>query len=154
MLRSTVRYAAGLSVWTAAAVAAAQLLRLLANWSYRGSLSYASYLFNDVKLIFYAFVAVATFAIGAVVFLCTLSSGGRSWTRVLLLTVLPPALLVVSTAVLVVLLNLLQAWENGALVHPMALLSVFPTVLAVAATGFGVPGLLASAIWSWFFCRR
>jgi hypothetical protein len=153
MLRSTVRYAAGLSVWTSAAVAASQSLQLLAHWSYKDSRPYAGYLFNSVTLFFYAFVAVATFAIGAVLFRCT-RWGGRSRMRVALLTVLAPTLLVVSTAVLVTLLNLLQAQENGALVHPMALLSVFPTVLAVAARDFAVPGLLASAVWSWFFCRR
>ncbi|HEY4165582.1 MAG TPA: hypothetical protein VGM96_02365 [Reyranella sp.] len=153
MLRSTVRYAAGLSVWTSAAVAASEILQLLAHWSYKDSRPYATYLFNNVTMFFYAFVAAATFAIGAVLFRCTWW-GGRGRTRVALLTVLAPALLVVSTAVLVTLLNLLQAQVNGALVHPMALLSVFPTVVAVAATDFAVPGLLASAVWSWFFCRR
>ena len=153
MLRSTVLYAAGLSAWTSAAVAAAEMLRLLAHWSYKDSRPYLGYLFNDVTLFFYAFVAAATFAIGAVVFRCTWR-GGRRWARVLLLAILAPALLVVSTALAVTLLNLLQAWENGALVHPLALLSVFPTVGAVAAADFAVPGLLASALWSWFFCRR
>lgn len=153
MLRSTVRYAAGLSVWTAAAVAASEMLRLLAHWSYKDSRSYATYLFNDVTMFIYAFVALASFVIGAVVFLCTWR-GGRSRLRVLLLAVLVPGLLVLSTAGCVTLLNLLQAGENGALVHPMALLSVFPTVLAVAAVDFAVPGVVASAIWSWFFCRR
>jgi hypothetical protein len=153
MLRSTVLYAAGLSVWTSAAIAASEILQLLAHWSYKDSRSYATYLFNDLTMFFYAFVAAATFAIGAIVFLCTWR-GGRSRARVLLLTVLAPALLVVSTALTVTAGNLLQARENGALVHPMALLSVFPTALAIAAMDLAVPGLLASAIWSWFFCRR
>ena len=153
MLRSTVLYAAGLSVWTSAAVAAAEILRLLAHWSYKDGRPYATYVFNDVTAYFYEFVALATFAIGAVLFLCTWR-GGRSRMRVLLLAVLVPFLLVLGTALVVTLLNLMQAQENGALVHPMALLSVFPTVFAIAAWDFAVPSLLASAIWSWFFCRR
>jgi hypothetical protein len=153
MLRSTVMYAAGLAVWTSAAVAASEILRLVTHWNYKDSRPYAGYLFNDVTFFFYAFVAAGTFAIGAVVFFCTWW-GGRSRTRVLLLAVLAPGLLVLSAAVLVTLINLLQAQENGALVHPMALLSVFPTALGIAAVDFAVPGLLASAIWSWFFCRR
>jgi len=153
MLRSTMLYAAGLAVWTSAAVAVSKILQLLSHWSYKDSWPQASFLFNGLTMYFYAFVAAATFAIGAVLFLCTWRSG-RSWVRVALLTVLAPVLLVVAAAVLVTLLNLLQAWENGALVHPMALLAVFPTVLAGAATDFAVPGVLASAVWSWFFCRR
>ena len=153
MLRSTGLYAAGLSVWTSAAVAASQILQLLAHWGYKDSRPYANYLFNEVTMFFYAFVAAATFAIGAVVFRCTWW-GGRSRARVLLLTVLVPAVLVVSAALTVTLVSLLQAEENGGLVHPMALLSVFPTALAIAAVDLAVPGLLASAIWSWFFCRR
>lgn len=153
MLRRTVLYAAGLSAWTSAAVAAAEILRLLAHWSYKDGRPYATYLFNDVTAYFYEFVALATFAIGAVVFLCTWR-GGRGRMRVLLLAVLVPLLLVLGTATLVTLLNLLQAQENGALVHPVALLSVFPTVCAIAAVDFAVPSLLASAVWSWFFCRR
>jgi hypothetical protein len=147
------QYGAGLSVWTVAAVAASQVLRLVVHWNYKDSRPYVGYLFNDVTFFFYAFVVAATFAIGAVLFRCTWRVG-RNWMRVVLLAVLGPALLVVSTAVLVTLLYLLQAQENGVLVHPMALLSVFPTVLTVAATDFAVPGLLASAVWSWFFCRR
>lgn len=153
MLRSTVLYAAGLSVWTAAAVAASEILRLLAHWSYKDSRPYAIYLFNDVTMYFYAFVAAAAFAIGAVVFLVTWR-GGRSRLRVLLLAVLVPALLVLSTALTVTLANMLQAEANGALVHPMALLSVFPPALAIAAVNLAVPGTVASAAWSWFFCRR
>jgi hypothetical protein len=153
MHRGALMYAAGLSAWTSAAVAAEQLLRLLAQWSYKDSRSYVAYLFNDVTLFFYAFVAAATFAIGAVLFRCTWR-GGRRRARVLLLAILAPALLVMSTALAVALLNLLQSWENGALVHPLALFSVFPTACAVAAVDFAVPGLLASALWSWFFCRR
>ena len=153
MLRSTMLYAAGLSVWTSAAVAAAEILRLLAQWSYKDSRPYATYLFNDVTMYFYAFVAAATFAIGALVFLCSWR-GGRSRGRVLLLAVLAPGLLVLSTAATVTLASLLQAEENGALVHPMALLSMFPTACTIAATALAVPSLLASAIWSWFFCRR
>jgi hypothetical protein len=153
MLRSTMLYAAGLSVWTSAAIAAAEILRLLAHWSYKDSRPYVGYLFNDVTMFFYAFVAAATFASGAVVFLCTWR-GGRSRARVLLLTVIVPALLVVSAALAVTLVNMLQARQNGTLVHPIALLSVFPTALSIAAVDFAVPGLLASAVWSWFFCRR
>jgi len=59
-----------------------------------------------------------------------------------------------STALGVTLANMLQAQENGALVHPMALLSVFPTALAIAAMTLAVPSVVASAVWSWFFCRR
>ena len=66
MLRSTVLYAAGLSVWTSAAVAAAQILRLFADWSYKDGRAYATYLFNSVTMYFYAFVAVAAFAIGEI----------------------------------------------------------------------------------------
>jgi len=146
-------YAAGLSVWTSAAVAASEILQLLAHWSYKDSRSYTNYLFNDVTMFFYAFVAAATFAIGVVVFLCTWRLG-RSRARVLLLAVIAPALLVVSAALAVTLIYLLQAEQNGALVHPMALLSVFPGALSIAAMDFAVPGLLASAVWSWFFCRR
>src|SRR6185312_9039171 len=73
---------------------------------------------------------------------------------VLLLAALAPGLLVGSTALSVTLANMLQAQENGALVHPMALLSVFPTALAIAAMTLAVPSVVASAIWSWFFCRR
>jgi hypothetical protein len=153
MLRSMVLYAAGLSVWTSAAVAAGQILRLLANWSYKDGRPYTTYLFNDVTAYFYEFVAIATFAIGAAVFLCTWR-GRRSRMRVVLLAVLVPLLLVLGTALLVTLLNLLQAHQNGALVHPIALLSVFPAAVAIAAVDFAVPSLLASAIWSWFFCRR
>jgi len=153
MLRSTVLYAAGLSVWTSAALAAAEILRLLAQWSYKDGRPYAIYLFNNVTMYFYAFVALATFAIGAAVFLCTWGSrSGRG--RVLLLTVLIPGLLVLSTALTVTIANLLQARENGALVHPLALLSMFPNAVAIAAVEFAVPSLLASAFWSWFFCRR
>ena len=146
-------YAAGLSVWTSAAVAASEILQLLAHWSYKDSRPYAGYLVNDVTMFFYAFVAVATFAIGAVVFLCTWRLG-RGRARVLLLAVIVPALLVASAALAVTLINLLQAQQNGALVHPMALLAVFPTALSIAAVDLAVPGLLASAVWSWFFCRR
>ena len=153
MLRSTVLYAAGLSVWTSAAVAASEILRLVADWSYKDGRPYAGYLFNEVTMFFYVFVAGTAFAVGAILFLCT-SRGGRSRIRVLLLAVLAPGLLVLSAAVLVTLIYLLQAQENGALVHPMALLSVFPTALGIAAVDFAMPGLLASAIWSWFFCRR
>jgi hypothetical protein len=153
MLRSTVLYAAGLSVWTSAAIAAAEILRLLADWSYKDGRAYATYLFNNVTMYFYAFVAVAAFAIGAVLFLCTWR-GGRSRTRVVLLAVLAPVLLVLATALVVTLANMMQAQENGDLIHPMALLAVFPAAAAIAAADFAVPGLLASAIWSWFFCRR
>jgi hypothetical protein len=153
MLRRTVLYAAGLSVWTSAAVAAGQILRLLADWSYKDGRPYATYLFNDVTAYFYEFVALASFATGVVVFLCTWR-GGRSRMRVLLLAVLAPLLLVVGTATMVTLLNLLQAQENGDLVHPLALLSVFPIAFAIAAVDLAVPSLLASAIWSWFFCRQ
>jgi len=153
MLRSTVRYAAGLSVWTAAAVAASEILRLLAHWSYKDGRPYATYLFNDITMVFYAFVACATFVIGVLVFLCTWRCG-RSRIRVLLLAALVPGLLVGSTALGVTLANMLQAQENGALVHPMALLSVFPTALAIAAMTLAVPSVVASAVWSWFFCRR
>lgn len=153
MLRSTVMYAAGLSVWTSAAVAAAQILQLIAHWSYKDSRPYAGYVFNDVTFFFYAFVVGASFTIGAVVFLGTWR-GGRGRMRVLLLAVLAPGLLVLSAALLVTLFYLLQAHENGALVHPMALLSVFPTALGIAAVDLAVPALVASAIWSWFFCRR
>ena len=153
MLRSTVLYAVGLSVWTAAAVAASEILRLLAHWSYKDGRPYAIYLFNDVTMYFYAFLAAATFVIGVIVFLCTWR-GGRSRARVLLLTVLVPGLLVISIALTVTLVNLLQAQENGTLVHPMALLSVFPAALAIAAVKFTAPGIVASAAWSWFFCRR
>ncbi len=153
MLRSTVLYAAGLSVWTTAAVAASEMLQLVAHWSYKDSRPYAGYLFNEVTMFFYAFVAAATFVIGAFVFLFTWR-GGRTRVRVLLLTVIVPAVLVISTASIVTLINLLQARQNGTLVHPMALLSVFPTAVSIAAEDFAAPGLLASAIWSWFFCRR
>jgi hypothetical protein len=153
MLRSTVLYAAGLSVWTAAAVAASEILRLLAYWSYKDGRPYAMYLFNDITVFFYAFVAAATFGVGMIVFLCTWR-GGRSRIRVLLLSVLVPSLLVVSTAFTVTLANMLQAEENGALVHPMALLSVFPAVLAITAMTLAGPSVVASAVWSWFFCRR
>ncbi|MBS0526001.1 MAG: hypothetical protein JSS04_20395 [Proteobacteria bacterium] len=153
MLRRTALYAAGLSVWTSAAVAASEIVRLLAYWSYKDGRSYTGFLFNDVTAFFYAFVASASFAIGAVAFLCTWR-GGRSRARMLLLTVLVPGLLVLSAAALVTLLYLLQARENGALVHPMALLSVFPTALRIAAVDLAVPGIVASAAWSWFFCRR
>jgi hypothetical protein len=153
MLRSTMLYAAGLSVWTSAAVAASEILRLLAHWSYKDSRPYAGYLFNDVTVFFYAFVAAATFAIGGVVFLCT-GRLGRNRARVLLLALIVPALLAVSAALTVTLVNLLQAEQNGALVHPMALLSVFPAALPIAAVDLAGPGLLASAVWSWFFCRR
>ena len=153
MLRSTVRYAAGLSVWTAAAVAASEILRLLVHWSYKDGRPCATYLFNDITMAFYAFVACTTFVIGALVFLCTWRCG-RSRIRVLLLAALAPGLLVGSTALSVTLANMLQAQENGALVHPMALLSVFPTALAIAAMTLAVPSVVASAVWSWFFCRR
>jgi hypothetical protein len=153
MLRSTVLYAVGLSMWTASAVAASEILRLLARWSYKDGRPYAIYLFNDVTMYFYAFVAAATFVIGAIGFRCTWR-GGRSRARVLLLAALVPALLVVSIALTVTLANLLQAQENGALVHPMALLSVFPAALAIAALKVAAPGVVASAAWSWFFCRR
>jgi hypothetical protein len=153
MLRSTARYAAGLAVWTAAAVAAAQIVRTIAHWSYRDGRSYAAYVFNDLSMVFYAYVAIATFALGAVVFRCT-GRCGRSWLRALMLTVLVPALLVLATALGVTLLALLQAVDNGDLVHPMALWSVFPTAAAITALDVAVPGLLAAAIWSWFFCRR
>ena len=100
MPRGTMQYGAGLSVWTAAAVAASQVLRLVVQWNYKDSRPYVGYLFNDVTFFFYAFVVAATFAIGAVLFRCTWRVG-RSWMRVMLLAVLAPALLVISTAVLV-----------------------------------------------------
>jgi hypothetical protein len=152
-LRSTARYAAGLALWTAAAVAGAQILRTVAHWSYRDGRPYAAYVFSDLSVVFYAYVAIATFAIGAVVFRCT-GRCGRSRLRVLILAVLVPSLLVLATALGVTLLALLQAADNGALVHPLALLSLFPTATAIAAMDFAVPALLASAIWSWFFYRR
>jgi hypothetical protein len=153
MLRGTGLYAAGLSAWTTAAVAAAEILRLLARWSYKDSRPYVGYVFNDLTLYFYAFVAVASFAIGAALFLCTWR-GGRSRRRVLLLALLAPGLLALAAALLVTLIGLVQARENGALVNPMALLSVFPNALTIAAADLAVPGLLAAAVWSWFFCRR
>jgi hypothetical protein len=153
MLRRTGLYAAGLSVWTTVAVAGAEVLRLLAQWSYKDSRPYVRYVFNDVTLYFYAFVAVASFAIGAALFLVTWR-GGRSRRRVLLLALLAPGLLALSAALPVTLIGFLQARENGSLVNPMALLAVFPHALAIALADFAVPGLLAAAVWSWFFCRR
>jgi hypothetical protein len=153
MLRSTGLYAAGLSVWTTAAVAAAEIVRVLAQWSYKDSRPYVDYVFNDVTLYVYEFVAVASFAIGAALFLYTWR-GGRSRLRVLLLALLGPALLALSAALLVTLIGFLQARGNGALANPMALLSPFPHALAIAAVDLAAPGLLAAAAWSWFFCRR
>jgi hypothetical protein len=132
---------------------AAKIVRTVAYWSYKDSRPYAVYVFNDITAVFYAYIALATFAIAAVMFHFT-ARGGRSPRRLVVLAVSVPALLVLATALAVTLLNLLQAANNGALVHPLALLSLFPTATAIAAIDFAVPALLASATWSWFFCRR
>lgn len=153
MVRSTALYSAGLSVWTAAAVAAWEILRLVARWGYKDGRAYSSYLFNDVTAIVYLFVAVASFAIGALAFLAT-ARARRPAVRVTLLAIIVPAALLLSAALTVTLGTLLQARENGALVHPMALLSVFPGALAIAVVKLGLPCVLAAALWSWFFCAR
>ena len=153
MVRRTALYSAGLSVWTAAAVAAWEILRLVARWGYKDGRAYSTYLFNDVTAVVYLFVAVAAFAIGALAFLAT-ARVRRTAVRVALLAVVVPGLLLLSAALTVTLGNLLQARENGALVHPLPLLSVFPGALAVAAVKLGLPCALAAAVWSWFFCAR
>jgi hypothetical protein len=153
MVRSTALYSAGLSVWTAAAVAAWQILRLIAHWGYKDGRAYASYLFNDVTAIVYIFVAVASLAIGVLAFLA-MRRVGRPTIRAALLATVVPAALLLSAALTVTLGILLQARENGALVHPTALLSIFPDALAIAAVGLGPPSVLAAALWSWFFCVR
>lgn len=153
MVRSTLLYSAGLSVWSAAAVAGWEILRLVARWGYKDGRAYSTYLFNDVNAIVYLFVAVAAFTIGALAFLAT-ARVRRPAVRVALLAVVAPGLLLLSAALTVTLGTLLQARENGALVDSLALLSVFPTALAIAAVKFGVPCVLAAAVWSWFFCAR
>jgi hypothetical protein len=153
MVRRTLMYSAGLSVWTAAAVAAWAILRLVASWGYKDGRTYSSYLFNDVTAIVYLFVAGASFAIGALAFLAT-ARARRPAVRVILLVIVVPGALLLSAALTVTLGILLQASENGALIHPLALLSVFPGALAIAAFDLGAPCMLAASVWSWFFCAR
>lgn len=154
MVRSTALYSAGLSAWTAAAVAAWEIVRLVGRWGYKDGRAYSSYLFNDVTAFYYLFVAVTTFAIGALVFRATRRAGRHPALRAALLATVVSAALLLSVALTVTLGNMVQARENGALVHPMALLSVFPGALAIAAVDLGLPSVLAAAIWSWFFCAR
>ena len=97
-------------------------------------------------------MALATFGIGAVVFRATRQP--QAAVRAVMLAVIAPAGLLLSAALVVTLGTLLQAHENGTTLDPMALLSVFRSALAIAAVKLGVPSVLASAVWSWFFCRR
>ena len=153
MVRSTALYSAGLSVWTAAAVAAWEIVRLVARWGFKDGRAYSAYLFTDVTAIVYIFVAVASFVIGALVFLAT-GRIRRPAVRTALLAAIVPVALLASAALTVTLGTLLQAHENGGLTHPMALLSVFRDALAIAALKLGLPSVLAAAVWSWFFCLR
>jgi hypothetical protein len=153
MARRTLLYSAGLAVWTVAAVAALEMLRLVVHWGYKDGRAYPSYLFNSVTAVVYAFVAAATFAIGALAFLATRRSR-QAAPRVTLLTAIVAILLPLSAALAVTLGNMLQARENGSLAHPLALLSIFPDALAIAAVNPGLPSVLAAAVWSWFFCAR
>lgn len=152
MVRRTLQYAAGLSVWTAAGVAAWEIAQLIAHWDYKDGRPYWRYVFSDVNAIVYGFVAVASFAIGALAFRATRRTTAA--TRVAVLAVVAPAGLLLAAALVVALGTLLQAQENGGLTHPMALLSVFRSALAIAAAKLGLPSVLAAAVWSWFFCLR
>jgi hypothetical protein len=153
MGRRTLLYAAGLSVWTAAAVAAWEILQLITHWDYKDGRPYWRYVFSDVNAIVYVFVAVASFAIGVLAFRAT-SRARQAAARVAVLAVVACAALLLSAALVVTLGTLLQAYENGALIDPMALLSVFRGALAIAVLKLGLPSVLASAVWSWFFCLR
>ena len=153
MVRRTLLYAAGLAVWTAAAVAAWEILQLIARWDYKDGRPYWRYVFSDVNAIIYAFVAVVSFAIGMLVFRAT-ARARRAAVRVVLLAVVAPAALLLAAALVVTLGALLQAHENGGLTDPTALLSVFDGALAIAAHKLGLPSVLAAAVWSWFFCLR
>ena len=152
MVRRTLLYSAGLSVWTAAAVAAWEILQLVVRWDYKDGRAYWSYLFNDVTAIIYVFVAGMSFAIGGLVLFAT-RRVGRPAARIGLLAVVGPAGLLLMAALTVTLGTLLQARGNGGLVDPMVLLSVFRDALAIAALKLGLPCVLAAAVWSWFFCR-
>lgn len=152
MVRRTLQYAAGLSVWTAAAVAAWEIAQLIARWDYKDGRAYWRYVFSDVNGIVYAFVAVASFAVGALAFRATRRR--RPAMRTALLAAIAPAGLLLSAALAVTLGTLIQALENGTLLDPMALLSVFRSALAIAAAKLGLPSVLAAVAWSWFFCLR
>jgi hypothetical protein len=152
MVRRTLQYAAGLAVWTAAAVAAGEIVQLIARWDYKDGRAYWRYLFNDLTAIIYAFIAVASFAIGALAFRATRHR--QAAVRAVLLAAIAPAGLLLSAALAVTLGTLLQANENGATLDPMVLLSVFRSALAIAAAKLGLPSVLAAAVWSWFFCLR
>lgn len=152
MVRRTLQYAAGLAVWTAAAVAAWEILQLIARWGYKDGRPYWRYAFSDVNAIIYVFIAVASFAVGMLAFRATRRV--RPAVRVGLLTIIAPAALLLAAALVVTLGTLLQAQENGGLIDPIALLSVFDSALAIAAHKLGLPSVLAAAVWSWFFCLQ
>ena len=72
MLRSTVQYAAGLSVWTAAAVAASEILRLARPLELQGRPAVRDAISSTTsRCSSTPSWPAATFVIGAVVFLCT-----------------------------------------------------------------------------------
>jgi hypothetical protein len=152
MVRRTLQYAAGLAVWTAAAVAAWEILQLIAHWDYKDGRPYWRYVFSEVNAIIYVFVAVASFAVGVLAFRAT--GRVRPAARVAVLAVVAPAALLLAAALVVTLGTLLQAYENGGVIDPMALLSVYDGALAIAAHKLGLPSVLAAAVWSWFFCLR
>jgi hypothetical protein len=152
MVRRTLQYAAGLAVWTAAAVAAWEILQLIAHWDYKDGRPYWRYVFSEVNAIIYVFVAVASFAVGMLAFRAT--GRVRPAARVAVLAVVAPAALLLAAALVVTLGTLLQAYENGGVIDPMALLSVYDGALAIAAHKLGLPSVLAAAVWSWFFCLR
>ncbi|MBN9086397.1 MAG: hypothetical protein J0J01_05775 [Reyranella sp.] len=141
-----------MSVWTAAAVAAWEIVRLIARWDYKDGRPYWRYVFSDLNAVIYVFVAVASLAAGMLAFHAT--GRVRPAARVALLAVLAPAALLCAAALTVTLGTLLQAHENGGLIDPLALLSVFGGALAIAAHKLGLPSVLAAAAWSWFFCLR
>lgn len=152
MGRRTLLYAAGLSVWTAAAVAGWEILWLVARWSYKDGRPYWRYVFSEVNAIVYLFVAVASFAVGVVAFGAT--GRARPAAQVVLLAVTAPAGLLLAAALTVTLATLLQAYANGGLADATALLAIFGDVAAIAVPRLSVPSVLAAAVWSWFFCLR
>jgi len=153
MVRRTLQYAAGLAVWTAAAVAAGEIVQLTGRWDYKDGRPYWRYVFSDVNAIVYAFVVVVSFAAGTLAFGATARST-RPALRVALPAVVAPLALLLAAAVTVTLGTLLQAYGNGGLLDATALLSVFRGALAIATFKLGLPSALAAAVWSWFFCLR
>jgi hypothetical protein len=148
--RSTRSYSAGLAACTVVAIALEEVLRLVLTWGYRDGRSYLSLAISDSMEIVLLFVAILAFVAGNIAFRVTVRA--RPALRTVLLTVLVPVLLFSATVLLLGLANVLQGRINGMASGWPLLVVLVPRILAVALAHFGLPCLLATAVWSAFFC--